>query len=125
MTTRRCETACLWCKPQSSVPFRALDDSLGISTLTPDARTVGLCDRKDAALYRLLLYPSASRRRISGPSCKPHFSCFGKVRGQNEVHGTMDRPMEMNENVSFCHNLVRRKGGRGPLTDGFLRGMQL
>jgi hypothetical protein len=124
MTTRRCETACLWCKPQSSVPFRALDDSLGISTLTPDVRTVGLCDRKDTALYRLLPYPSASRRRISGPSCKPHFSCFEKVRGQNEVHGTMDRPMEMNENVSFWHSFARRKGGRGDLTDGFLQGMQ-
>ena len=39
------------------VPFRALDDSLEISTLTPDVRTVGLCDRKDA-LYRLLPYPA-------------------------------------------------------------------
>jgi hypothetical protein len=124
MTTRRCETACLWSKPQSSVPFRALDDSLGISTLTPDVRTVDLCDRKDAALYRLLPYPSASRRRISDPSCKPHFSCLGKVRGQNEVHGTMDRPMEMHENVSFWHNFARRKGGRGHLADSFLLGMQ-
>jgi hypothetical protein len=43
-----------------------LDDSLGISTLMPDARAVGLCDRKNAARYRLLPHPSASHRRISG-----------------------------------------------------------
>jgi hypothetical protein len=105
-----------------------LDDSLGISTLTPDVRTVGLCDRKDAAPYRLLPYPSASRRRISGPSCKPHFLCFRKIRDQNERRpkftGTMDRSMQMKENVSFCYNSARRKSGRGLLTAGFLWGMQ-
>jgi hypothetical protein len=95
-----------------------LDDSLGISTLTPDVRTVGLCDRKDAAPYRLLPYPRASRRRISGPSCKPHFLCFRKIRGQNERRpkftGTMAHLMQMKENVSFCHNSAWRS----------LRGMQ-
>jgi hypothetical protein len=105
-----------------------LDNSLGISTLTPDVHTVGLCDRKDAAPYRLLPYPSASRRRISGPSCKPRFLCFRKIRGQNERRpkftGTMARSMQMKENVSFCHNTAPRKSGRGLLMAGFLWGMQ-
>jgi hypothetical protein len=105
-----------------------LDDSLGISTLTPDVRTVGLCDRMDAAPYRLLPYPSASRRRISGPSCKPHFLCFRRIRGQKERRpkftGTMGRSMQMKENVSFCHNSAWRKSGRGLLMAGFLWGMQ-
>jgi hypothetical protein len=38
--------------------------------------------------------------------------------------GTMDRSMQVEQNVSFCHNSARRKNGRGLLMDGFLRGMQ-
>jgi hypothetical protein len=95
-----------------------LDDSLWISTLTPVVRTVCLCDRKDAAPYSLLPSPSASRRRISCPFCKPHFLCFRKIRGKSERQpkftGTMAHSIQMKENVSFCHNSARRS----------LRGMQ-
>jgi hypothetical protein len=109
-------------------PVSGLDDGLGISTLTADAHTVGLCDWKDAAPYRLLPYPSASFKRISGPSCKPHFPSFRQIRGQNEQRpkftGTMARSMRTKENVSFCHNSARPKNGRGRLMDEFLRGMQ-
>jgi hypothetical protein len=105
-----------------------LDDSLGISTLTPDVHTVGLCDRMDAAPYRLLPYPSASRRRISGPSCKPRFLCFRRIRGQKERRpkftGTMARSMQMKENVSFCHNSAQRKSVGGLVMARFLLGMR-
>jgi hypothetical protein len=109
-------------------PVSGLDDGLGISTLTADVRTVGLCDWKDAAPYRLLPYPSASFRRISDPTCKPHCPSFKKIRGQNEQRpkftGTIARSMRTKENVPFCHNSAPRKSGRGRLMAEFLRGMQ-
>jgi hypothetical protein len=98
-----------------------LDDSLGFSTLVPDVRTVGLCDRKDAS----------SVQASTIPKCIPLATCF-RASGRSEAKderrpkfkGTMARSIQMMENVSFCNISAPCKSGRWLLIDGSVRGMQ-
>jgi hypothetical protein len=85
-----------------------LDDSLGFSTLVPDVRTVGLCDREDAAPYRLLPYsshPAGSLAALLVTLVSPA-SGRSEARTNDDLSSgeLMARYMQMKETVSFCHN---------------------
>jgi hypothetical protein len=63
MTTRRCETACLWCKPKSSVPFRAW--------MTASGSPCGIGSRTSAQLSYVLSEGCSSGQRIEHTQAVP------------------------------------------------------
>jgi hypothetical protein len=108
MTSKECEMACLSCRPQSFVPFRSWVTTTG-SPLSRQA------SGQEAPCNRRATFSGYFAQALEGP--RPE-------RTTPKFRGTMDRSIQLKQNVSFCDNSVRRKSGRELPMDGFLWGMQ-